>query len=87
MTLHTSAGCSLDQNPVASTVNAVTGALEAFTSAVLGTTCESSGTSNNGCAFSDTSANGEIILFNSFALVLMFESQCTDTLSMTLLVE
>ncbi|KAG6811645.1 hypothetical protein H0H92_006460 [Tricholoma furcatifolium] len=51
-TLHTSAGCSSD-----STIST--------TSKLLGTTCESSGSDNNGCAFKDTDTRSYGQGFNS----------------------
>lgn len=53
-TLHTGPGCTLDSAPQAVTKNITTGAPEAFSAHVLGTTCESSGADNDGCGFIDT---------------------------------
>ena len=48
MTLHTSAGCTLNTKPPGNL---------AFTSTILGTQCASSNSNNDGCAFSDDNSN------------------------------
>jgi hypothetical protein len=50
MTLHTSPGCTLDQSPSGGSRRRSS----FFTAEVLGTTCESSGSDNDGCAFLDS---------------------------------
>jgi hypothetical protein len=67
MTLHTGSGCSLDKNPIMNAVDAISGGVEAFTSAVLGTQCASSNADNSGCAFSDTGKSAYGKSFNMIA--------------------
>ncbi|KAH8110781.1 glycoside hydrolase family 16 protein [Phellopilus nigrolimitatus] len=66
-TAHTSDGCTLDKTPDATTKNTTTGAIEAFISSVLGTTCASSQSSNSGCAFKDPSPTSYGHEFNMIA--------------------
>lgn len=64
-TLHTGSGCTLDKTPAAATKNVTTGALQAFSSTVLGETCESSDGNNDGCGFLDTDTRSYGAGFNS----------------------
>ena len=59
-TLHTSSGCTLDRSPQ-------TNLAQPFTSTVIGTTCASSNSDNNGCGFVDDNPNSYGHGFNDIA--------------------
>ncbi|KLO09570.1 glycoside hydrolase family 16 protein [Schizopora paradoxa] len=68
MTLHTSAGCSLDNSTAApSNMSGNYKRTEAFTSTILSTACQSSPTYNDGCAFQSTDTASYGHAFNMIA--------------------